>query len=71
MTHRFIFDDLISFAAKLAGSSLFDHFWEEMKDTEEQMLYYGGFFLNFIMIMRLFNFYSTRPKPAYGWQGLD
>ena len=29
------------------------------------------FFLNFIMIMRLFNFYSTRPKPAYGWQGLD
>ena len=59
MTHRFIFDDLISFAAKLAGSSLFDHFWEEMKDTEEQMLYYGGFFFklyhDYEVIQLLFN----------------
>ena len=57
MTQRFIFDDLISFAAKLAGFSLFDHFWEEMKGTEEQISYYIGFFFNFIIIIRLFNFY--------------
>ena len=53
MTHRFIFDDLISFAAKLAGFSLFDHFWEEMKGTEEQILYYIGFFF------KLYHYYKV------------